>query len=96
MRIFITFFSLQFYSEVNEAEAWMREKRPLVVSQDYGKDETSVGALIKKLDNVARDLDSFKTTVEKLSVLCVKLTERRHFDSENITKKMVSVTSNFQ
>lgn len=74
----------------------MREKRPLVVSQDYGKDETSVGALIKKLDNVARDLDSFKTTVEKLSVLCVKLTERRHFDSENITKKMVSVTSNFQ
>ncbi|XP_042865885.1 spectrin beta chain, non-erythrocytic 5-like isoform X7 [Penaeus japonicus] len=87
--------SQMFYSEVNEAEAWMREKRPLVVSQDFGKDETSVGALIKKLDNVARDLDSFKTTVEKLSVLCVKLTERRHFDSENITKKMTQVNEQY-
>lgn len=87
--------SQMFYSEVNEAEAWMREKRPLVVSQDYGKDETSVGALVKKLDNVARDLDSFKTTVDRLTVLCTKLTERRHFDSENITKKMAQVNDEY-
>lgn len=69
----------------------MREKRPLLFSQDFGKDEASVGALSKKLDNVARDLESFKTIVEKLSMLCTKLTDRRHFDSDTISKKMVSV-----
>lgn len=83
--------SSQFYSEVSEAEAWMREKRPLLASQDFGKDELSVAALTKKLDNVARDMEGFKATVSKLSVLCSKLTERKHFDSENISKKMVSI-----
>lgn len=79
----------QFYSEVSEAEAWMKEKKPLLASQDFGKDELSVAALTKKLDNVARDMEGFKTTVNKLTTLCSKLTERKHFDSENISKKMV-------
>lgn len=83
------FFLLQFYSEVSEAEVWMREKQPLVTSVDYGKDEMSVVALTKKLDNLARDMDGFRATIDKLNSLCQKLTERRHFDSENISKKMV-------
>lgn len=68
----------------------MKEKKPLLASQDFGKDELSVGALTKKLDNVARDMEGFKPTVTKLTTLCSKLTERKHFDSENISKKMVS------
>lgn len=67
----------------------MKEKRPLLASQDFGKDELSVAALTKKLDNVARDMEGFKATVNKLTTLCSKLTERKHFDSENISKKMV-------
>ncbi|XP_069954037.1 spectrin beta chain, non-erythrocytic 5 isoform X2 [Cherax quadricarinatus] len=84
-----------FYTEAGEAEAWMQEKRPLLLSQDFGKDETSVGALTKKLDNVARDLESFKSPLEKLSLLCAKLTERRHFDSDNISKKMNDVEKQY-
>ncbi|XP_050686605.1 spectrin alpha chain-like [Eriocheir sinensis] len=84
-----------FYSEVSEAEVWMKEKKPLLASQDYGKDELSVGALTKKLDNVARDMEGFKATVNKLTTLCSKLTERKHFDSENISKKMQNVEQHF-
>ena len=69
----------------------MKEKKPLLTSQDFGKDELSVLALTKKVDNVARDMEGFKATVAKLSTLCFKLTERKHFDSENISKKMVGV-----
>ncbi|XP_066955513.1 spectrin beta chain, non-erythrocytic 5 isoform X7 [Macrobrachium rosenbergii] len=87
--------SQMFYSEASEAETWMREKRPLLVTHDYGKDETSVATLQKKTDNVARDLESFKATVDKLSGLCTKLTERMHFDSEKITKKMDAVNQQY-
>ncbi|XP_045137790.1 spectrin beta chain, non-erythrocytic 1-like isoform X9 [Portunus trituberculatus] len=87
--------SQMFYSEVSEAEAWMKEKKPLLTSQDFGKDELSVGALTKKLDNVSRDMEGFKATVTKLSTLCLKLTERKHFDSENISKKMQNVEQQF-
>ena len=31
----------QYYSDANEAESWMKEKEPLVTSNDYGRDEAS-------------------------------------------------------
>ena len=32
---------LQYYSDANAAESWMKEKEPLVISEDYGHDEAS-------------------------------------------------------
>ena len=72
-----------------EAQEWLSEKAPLVASADFGKDEDSVAALTKKLDNVARDLASFRQTIERLKTQCKKLTERNHFDTEIINSKMV-------
>ena len=31
----------QYFSDANEAELWMKEKEPIVGSNDYGKDEDS-------------------------------------------------------
>ena len=31
----------QFFTDTNEAEAWMAEKQPVVLNDDYGKDEDS-------------------------------------------------------
>lgn len=31
----------QYFSDANEAELWMKEKEPIVASNDYGKDEDS-------------------------------------------------------
>ena len=69
----------------------MKEKKPILTSQDFGKDEDSVVSLIKKLNNVERDLGSFKSTVEKLQGLCNKITERAHFDADNVKEKMVGI-----
>ena len=60
-----------------------------MASADFGKDEDSVAALTKKLDNVARNLASFRQTIERLKTQCKKLTERNHFDTEIINSKMV-------
>lgn len=38
----------QYFADANEAEAWMREKDPLVTSSDYGKDEDSAEVRINK------------------------------------------------
>ena len=32
---------VQYYSDANAAESWMKEKEPLVISEDYGHDEAS-------------------------------------------------------
>ncbi|KAG1650604.1 Spectrin beta chain, non-erythrocytic 5 [Nymphon striatum] len=85
--------SHMFYSEINEAEAWIKEKLPLVVTSDGGKDEDSVLALIKKLDGLLRDIENFNNTINKLANLSQSLIERGHFDSQNIKIKQVTSIS---
>ncbi|XP_065202026.1 spectrin beta chain, non-erythrocytic 1 isoform X3 [Planococcus citri] len=78
--------SQMFFDEANEARVWLKEKRPIVTSLDYGKDEDSVQSLIKKLEAVERELSAFQHTVGRLSSLSQSLIDRSHFDSKNITK----------
>lgn len=80
----------QFFDEANEAKVWLKEKRPVVTSSDYGKDEDSVLSLIKKLEAVERELSAFQHTVGRLSNLSQSLVNRSHFDSKNITQIQVN------
>nr|XP_040222398.2 spectrin beta chain, non-erythrocytic 1 isoform X3 [Anopheles coluzzii]XP_049461127.1 spectrin beta chain, non-erythrocytic 1 isoform X3 [Anopheles coluzzii] len=88
--------SQQFYAEANEAEFWLREKKPIISSQDYGKDEDSVASLQKKLDGLQRELGAFKPTVEKIETLASGLQARGHFDSEKIKSKNDKIQYQFQ
>lgn len=87
--------SQMFYVEGNEAETWMREKRPILASTDYGKDEDSVQSLQKKLDALERELTAFNGSVKKVEKLASGLIERNHFDSKNIKHKNESVQAHY-
>ena len=56
----------QYFADANEAEAWMKEKEPIVGSQDFGKDEDSTEALLKKHEALLADLDAFNNTIQAL------------------------------
>nr|XP_002732400.1 PREDICTED: spectrin beta chain, non-erythrocytic 5-like [Saccoglossus kowalevskii] len=85
-----------FYAEVQEADSWMKEKRPLLVSTDYGKDEDSVQKLLKKLEALDLDLESFRNTVQHLEVLSSGLLEREHFESKDIEQKQAEVEASYE
>ncbi|XP_055716448.1 spectrin alpha chain, non-erythrocytic 1 isoform X3 [Phlebotomus papatasi] len=75
------------YTEVIEAETWMKDKLPILASHDYGKDNDSVQSLQKKLESLQRELTAFKGNVEKIDSLAQGLIDRGHFDAENIAGK---------
>ena len=54
----------QFYAEAEEADKWMRERKPLLTSSDIGKDRDAVTSLIKKLDIVERDISNYNQVRE--------------------------------
>lgn len=56
----------QYFADANEAESWMKEKEPIVGSQDYGKDEDSAEALLKKHEALMADLEAFGNTIRSL------------------------------
>ncbi|XP_067134094.1 spectrin alpha chain-like isoform X2 [Centruroides vittatus] len=56
----------QYFVDANEAESWMKEKEPLVTSQEFGKDEDSTESLLKKHEALMADLEAFSNTVVAL------------------------------
>ncbi|XP_050663567.1 spectrin alpha chain isoform X2 [Leptidea sinapis] len=56
----------QYFADANEAESWMREKEPMANTQDYGKDEDSSEALLKKHEALLSDLEAFGNTIKAL------------------------------
>lgn len=56
----------QYFADANEAESWIKEKEPMVLNQDYGKDEDSSEALLKKHEALVSDLEAFGNTIQSL------------------------------
>lgn len=56
----------QYFADANEAESWMKEKKPIVMNADYGKDEDSSEALLKKHEALVSDLEAFASTITAL------------------------------
>nr|CAD7403707.1 unnamed protein product [Timema cristinae] len=56
----------QYFADANEAESWMKEKEPIVSNIDYGKDEDSGEALLKKHEALVSDLEAFGNTITAL------------------------------
>ncbi|CRK98513.1 CLUMA_CG011869, isoform A [Clunio marinus] len=83
--------SQMFYAEANECESWIKEKRPILISSDFGKDEDAVQSQQKKLETLQRELVSFVPTVEKVGKLADNLCERGHFDNEKIRSKSTKI-----
>ncbi|XP_074654192.1 spectrin alpha chain-like [Tubulanus polymorphus] len=56
----------QYFADANEAESWMKEKEPIVGSTDYGKDEDSSEALLKKHEALMADIDAYRASIDAL------------------------------
>ncbi|XP_052834596.1 spectrin alpha chain isoform X3 [Octopus bimaculoides] len=56
----------QYFADANEGESWMREKEPISANTDYGKDEDSAEALLKKHEAFVADLEAYRTVIEGL------------------------------
>ncbi|XP_076454932.1 LOW QUALITY PROTEIN: spectrin alpha chain-like [Babylonia areolata] len=56
----------QYFADANEAETWMREKEPIAANTDYGKDEDSAEALLKKHEAFMADLEAYRSVIEGL------------------------------
>lgn len=72
-----------------EAESWMKDKHPLVSSEDYGKDEDSTLALIKKHEVVQQDLESYQWKVTEIKEDSTSMIVANHYALKDIKAKQV-------
>ncbi|KAL7032819.1 hypothetical protein ACKWTF_007407 [Chironomus riparius] len=84
-----------FYSEVNEVESWINEKKPILTSSDFGKDEDAVLSQQKKFDALQREMVAFEFSIVKVAQLGKNLIDRGHFDKEQINSKCERVQTEY-
>ncbi|XP_032508870.1 spectrin alpha chain, erythrocytic 1 isoform X1 [Phocoena sinus] len=56
----------QYLADLHEAEAWIREREPIVDNTNYGADEEAAGALLKKHEAFLVDLKAFGNSMQAL------------------------------
>lgn len=87
--------SQTFYRDVSHAHSWMKEKRPYFESTDYGKDEVSVEGLMKKLEALQMDIAIYEKEIQRLQTVSSELVEKKHYDSEGISKSFAAVKEQY-
>ncbi|KAL4238363.1 Spectrin beta chain [Mactra antiquata] len=65
----------QYYTDANEAESWMKEKMPLVTSDDYGKDEGSAQTLLSRHNRLEGEIKAFGSEIKRLDELAQLMTK---------------------
>ncbi|XP_040268693.1 spectrin beta chain, non-erythrocytic 5 [Bufo bufo] len=56
----------QYFADANEAESWLKERLPLLTSEDYGKDESSAEAILQRHLRLEKEISAYSTEVIRL------------------------------
>ena len=86
----------QYFADANEADSWMREKEPVVGNTDYGRDEDSAEALLKKHEALMCDLDAYGSVVQQLKQQALQCKQQEAPVIDDIGKECVVALYDYQ
>ncbi|GMT09275.1 hypothetical protein PFISCL1PPCAC_572, partial [Pristionchus fissidentatus] len=78
----------QYFQDANEAESWMREKMPLVRSDDLGKDEFAAERLLLRHTRLEEEIHAYRADIVRLEELANQLATS-HFHSASTDASVV-------
>lgn len=85
----------QFNRTIEDIELWLSEIEGQLLSEDYGKDLTSVQNLQKKQALLEADVMAHQDRVVSIKVTAQKFIESGHFDADNIRNKEETLTKRY-
>ncbi|XP_062252883.1 spectrin beta chain, non-erythrocytic 5 [Platichthys flesus] len=57
----------QYFADVEEANSWLGDRKPLLTSGDQGKDESSTGALLQRHLRLEKEMAAYASEMKRLS-----------------------------
>merc|ERR1719415_156525 len=78
----------QFFRDIADEESWIKEKKLLVGSDDYGRDLTGVQNLKKKHKRLESELASHEPTIKSVKDAGQLLMEKSRFGSDDIIERL--------
>ncbi|NXW82166.1 SPTN5 protein, partial [Alopecoenas beccarii] len=85
-----------FLNELLEVEAWLAERSFILETSDYGKNEESTQALLRKLEATKLDMDGFRPRIEKVQETGASLINKGSPESPAILSKLRGILADYQ
>ncbi|NXU59728.1 SPTN5 protein, partial [Turnix velox] len=85
-----------FLNELLEVEAWLAERSFILENSDYGKNEESTQALLRKLEATKLDMDGFRPRIEKVQETGASLINKGSPESPTILSKLQGILTDYQ
>ncbi|KAM6392440.1 LOW QUALITY PROTEIN: spectrin beta chain, non-erythrocytic 5 [Pluvialis apricaria] len=85
-----------FLNELLEVEAWLEERSFILETSDYGKNEESTQALLRKLEATKLDMDGFRPRIEKVQETGASLINKDSPESPAILSKLQGILADYQ
>lgn len=60
---------MKYHADANEAESWIKEREPLVSSDDYGNSEASAKALLQNHERLQLEIRAYSNEIDRLKEL---------------------------
>merc|ERR1712142_977774 len=78
----------QFFRDIADEESWIKEKKLLVTSDDYGRDLTGVQNLRKKHKRFESELGSHEPAIQQVQEAGAQLIDSSHLGGEEIEQRL--------
>uniref|UniRef100_A0A8C0BAD1 Calponin-homology (CH) domain-containing protein n=1 Tax=Buteo japonicus TaxID=224669 RepID=A0A8C0BAD1_9AVES len=95
-RLMQSYESHLFLNELLEVEAWLAERSFILETSDYGKNEESTQALLRKLEATKLDMDGFRPRIEKVQETGASLINKDSPESPAILSKLQGILADYQ
>ncbi|KAM9654132.1 spectrin beta chain, non-erythrocytic 5 [Morphnus guianensis] len=95
-RLMQSYESHLFLNELLEVEAWLAERSFILETSDYGKNEESTQALLRKLEVTKLDMDGFRPRIEKVQETGASLINKDSPESPAILSKLQGILADYQ
>ncbi|XP_052001180.1 spectrin beta chain, non-erythrocytic 5 [Xyrauchen texanus] len=56
----------QYFADVTEAISWLADRKPLLIDEDYGKDDASTTALLQRNQRLEKEMEAYASEVKRL------------------------------
>ncbi|XP_061631327.1 spectrin beta chain, non-erythrocytic 5 isoform X2 [Phyllopteryx taeniolatus] len=79
----------QYFADVEETNSWLRDKKPLLMSEDYGKDESSSAILLQRHLRLDKQMTAYGVEMKRLSEQAREAAQLTAFTAEPQPSPMV-------
>lgn len=58
---------MQYFADVAEANSWLGDRKPLLTSEDRGKDESSTAVLLQRHLRLEKEMAAYASEMKRMS-----------------------------